>query len=203
MIAAGCRDRQAGSLRSPNRALTAQVAFTIIELLIVMGIIVVLAGLILATSGYVQKKGARSRAEAEIAALSAGLESYKAENGIYPTAPETETFKPNSSSSVSEYQKASRYLYIQLTGDTDGNPTTPDTGKNYLGASLKPNMLSPNPPGAQTYIRDPFGNSYGYSTVKAAAPAGTDGYNPTFDLWSTGGVFPPVPADQSQWIKNW
>ena len=35
--------------------------FTILELLIVMSIIIVLAGLILATSGYVQKKGARSR----------------------------------------------------------------------------------------------------------------------------------------------
>ena len=44
-----------------------------------------LAGLILATSGYVQKKGPRSRAEAEIAALSAALESYKADNGIYPS----------------------------------------------------------------------------------------------------------------------
>jgi prepilin-type N-terminal cleavage/methylation domain-containing protein len=44
-------------------------AFTIIELLIVMTIILVLAGLILATAGYVQKKGARSRTEAEIAAL--------------------------------------------------------------------------------------------------------------------------------------
>src|SRR5205814_9442713 len=38
-------------------------AFTVIELLIVMAIIIVLAGLILATAGYVQKKGYRSRAE--------------------------------------------------------------------------------------------------------------------------------------------
>ena len=36
-------------------------AFTILELLVVMAIILVLAGLILATIGYVQKKGARSR----------------------------------------------------------------------------------------------------------------------------------------------
>ena len=32
-------------------------AFTIIELLTVMAIIIVLAGLIMATAGYVQKKG--------------------------------------------------------------------------------------------------------------------------------------------------
>lgn len=59
-------------------------AFTLIEILIVIGIILFLAGLLLAISGFVQEKGKRSRAEAEIAALSAALESYKADNGIYP-----------------------------------------------------------------------------------------------------------------------
>src|SRR6266516_4185022 len=59
-------------------------AFTLIELLVVMAIIIVLAGLILSTVGYVQKKGARSRAETEIAAISAACESYKADNGVYP-----------------------------------------------------------------------------------------------------------------------
>src|SRR5205807_5758756 len=59
-------------------------AFTVIELLVVITIIIILAGLILSTIGYVQKKGARSRAETEIAAMSAALESYKADNGIYP-----------------------------------------------------------------------------------------------------------------------
>src|SRR5207237_6614116 len=59
-------------------------AFTIIELLVVIAIIIILASLILSTVGYVQKKGVRSRAEAEIAAISAALESYKADNGIYP-----------------------------------------------------------------------------------------------------------------------
>ena len=36
------------------------------------------------------------------------------------------------------------------------------------------------------FIRDPFGNSYGYSTANQADPA--NGYNPTFDLWSTAGL---------------
>src|SRR6266480_776180 len=69
--------------------------FTIIELLVVISIIIILAGLILSTVGYVQKKGARSRAEAEIAAISAALESYKADNGIYPTDSNTTALKPN------------------------------------------------------------------------------------------------------------
>ena len=60
-------------------------AVTIIELLVVIMIILILAGLILSISSYVQNKGARARAETEIAAMSAALESYKADNGIYPS----------------------------------------------------------------------------------------------------------------------
>ncbi len=60
-------------------------AVTIVELLVVIMIILILAGLILSISSYVQNKGARARAETEIAAMSAALESYKADNGIYPS----------------------------------------------------------------------------------------------------------------------
>src|SRR5437868_9415001 len=88
-------------------------AFTIIELLIVMAIIIILAGLILATAGYVQKKGQRSRAEAEIAAISAALENYKADNGVYPSSAETNALKPNSMGDPvsASYTNASLALY--------------------------------------------------------------------------------------------
>jgi type II secretion system protein G len=59
--------------------------FTLIELLIVIAIIAILASLVLAASRSVQNKGARSRAESEIAAVGAALESYKADNGDYPS----------------------------------------------------------------------------------------------------------------------
>jgi general secretion pathway protein G len=69
--------------------------FTLIELLIVIAIIAILAALVLAAAGGVQKKGARSRAEGEIAALEAALESFKADNGDYPS-----NSVPNSSASL-------------------------------------------------------------------------------------------------------
>jgi prepilin-type N-terminal cleavage/methylation domain-containing protein len=59
-------------------------AFTIIELMVVITIISILAGLVLSTAGYVQRKGAASRATGEIAAMAAALENYKADNGDYP-----------------------------------------------------------------------------------------------------------------------
>ena len=92
-------------------------AFTVLELLVVIAIIIVLAGLILATTGYVQNKGARSRAEAEIAAMSAALESYKADNGIYPRDGTTDTLNTRSPNS-GDYAPASLYLYTQLSGNT-------------------------------------------------------------------------------------
>src|SRR6266478_2105464 len=64
-------------------------AFTLIELVVVLGLILVLTGLVLSTVGYARKKGARARAETEIAAMSAALENYKADNGIYPRSSTT------------------------------------------------------------------------------------------------------------------
>ena len=55
--------------------------FTILEIVVAMAIILVLAGLILATSSYVSNKAGRSRAEVEIAAMSSALENYKTDNG--------------------------------------------------------------------------------------------------------------------------
>jgi len=59
-----------------------------------------------------------------------------------------------------------------------------------------------------TYIQDPVGNSYGYSTAYQAwvdgGSLGTQtGYNPSFDLWSTTGTTSGSPSDRLQWIKNW
>src|SRR5213592_4559535 len=66
--------------------------FTLIELVVVFGLILVLSGLVLSTVGYVRKKGARARAETEIAAMAAALESYKADNAAYPRNSTTDTF---------------------------------------------------------------------------------------------------------------
>src|SRR5204863_6234617 len=151
----------------------AEGAVTIIELLVVIIIILILAGLVLSISSYVQNKGARARAETEIAAMSAALESYKADNGIYPANNATNSLDHTTMTDPSSlsYISASNYLYIQLSGDSDGNPTTTSSSdtRNYLSGSLKQSMLSPNPAGANTYFHDPFRNrngynSYGYST---------------------------------------
>jgi prepilin-type N-terminal cleavage/methylation domain-containing protein len=196
-------------------------AFTLIELIVVVTVIVILTGLVLSTVGYVQKKAARSRAETEIAAMSAALENYKADNGTYPRGPATAitigtvTIPANvtdtldartkgdpTSNTNPTYGESSLYLYTLLSGDSSGSRSP--TGKSYM--DFKPKMLLPaGGAGFVTAIADQFANSYGYSTAQAANPGGAAGYNPTFDLWSTAGLTtsPPSPADQNQWIKNW
>ena len=177
-------------------------AFTLIELILVVGIIIVLAGLVLSTVGYARKKGARARADTEIAALSAACENYKADNGVYPANSDTNALNAQTSVDPAAYQAASLNLYNALFGATAGS-RTPNTGaRSYF--VFKPNMLFPADQ-TQTVqdIQDPFGNSYGYSTIDnpVANPNPTAGYNPTFDLWSTGGG--TTTNDVPKWIKNW
>src|ERR1041385_7479345 len=152
--------------------------FTLIELVVVLGLILLLTGLVLSTVGYARKKGARVRAETEIAAMSAACENYKADNSAYPTdSSTTEQLDPTANGNPNSvaYSQASFYLYTKLSGDGTGNRSP--TGKSYM--VFKPSMLLPaGGTGMVTAIADPFGYSYGYSTRMAAN--GSGGYNPTF-----------------------
>ena len=190
------------SCRGVRRGEPCYNAFTLIELILVVGIIIVLAGLVLSTVGYARKKGARARAETEIAAMSAACENYKADNGVYPSNTDTNNLDPKTGGNPNSpsYSLASFYLYTLLSGDPAGSRSP--TGKIYM--QFKPNMLLPaGGSGTVTAIADPFGYSYGYSTSNQVDP--THGYNPTFDLWTTCTLTnsPPSAADQNQWIKNW
>jgi general secretion pathway protein G len=135
--------------------------FTLIELLVVVAVIAILAGLVLNTAGGIQKKSARSRAEAEIAALSAALESYKADNGDYPRSNNT----PPSTNNA--------FLRAALA---------PPSGKVYFEF---PKGMGPGAYSTSTNqaVLDPFGEGYGYSYPGNSTRSGTN----FFDLWSRAG----------------
>ncbi len=148
--------------------------FTLIELLVVISVIAILAGLVLQTAGYAQKKGGRSRAEAEIAALSAALENYKSDNGAYPDGTNTTTTGSGNNA----------FLRAKLA---------PSSGKIYFEFSKKMGTNSDASATNQSVL-DPFGNAYGYQYPGDTNRSGTN----FFDLWSSGGG-----TNSNQWIKNW
>ena len=95
-------------------------------------------------------------------------------------------------------------MYEQLSGDVNLDLAVDSGKKSYF--SFKESMLATikdvngNTVGL-SHIKDPFGNSYGYSTANQADPVTPKGYNPTFDLWSTAGG--TTTGDTPKWIKNW
>jgi prepilin-type N-terminal cleavage/methylation domain-containing protein len=111
-------------------------AFTLIELLIVVSIIAVLAGLTLGAMGFVNRKGAESRARTEVAALAAAIESYKLDLGNYPP---------------------SAKLYAELTAGKGAV----NTNKVYF--EPPPGMVNTN--SKQPTLQDPYGQNYNYNPV--------------------------------------
>ena len=133
------------------------------------------------------------------------------------------------------YKNASQYLYGQLSGDLNYNGIRDNTTMSGTTALEPAPYLAfrPDQLGKQSgnnnkilFLQDPYGNSYGYSTAAAtdeecfqtnlraggatvARPASKNGFNTTFDLWSTGGrtVDPSSGSDPNQtwsrWVKNW
>jgi len=203
-------------------------AFTLIEMIMVIAIIVVLAGLVIGVYTLVRTQGARTRATAEIVQLKGALDNYRVDNGGYPQDPQkTDKLDPRNIADATDISPtgklaaSSKFLYESLTGDTNDNG---NMTKNYAPGFFKPSRLGGphvgNTVNPVQYIMDPFGNPYGYSTAGllleqeyrttlvtnpgAIRPTqnsqGTQGYSSTFDIWSTAG---DTQGNPGKWIKSW
>jgi len=162
-------------MKTPSRRHPA--AFTLIELMAVIVIIVILAGIVVGSMGFVNEKQARSKAKVQIDLLSKALEDYKMDNGTYPAT----------GNSTSPAASNSNVLWKALYGDGAADAT--GAKKIYL-AELDPNNNKQGwtqSTSGTISIVDPWGNHYRYRTATSstgAANAATQ--NPDFDLWSAG-----------------
>ena len=154
--------------------------FTLLELLAVFVIIVTLAGMILGVTKYAATNAAVSRTKAEIAAMEAALESYKNDNGAYPTTPLVWPPSP-----LSPTYANSPILFQKLAAGS----------KQYF--SFKANQIVTDS-GGITYIVDPFGHPYNYYCTSPAQPNQVN--QATFDLWSNGPTGTNGAPDS---IVNW
>jgi general secretion pathway protein G len=61
-------------------------AFSLVEIMVVVAVIGVIAGMVLAAAGGAQKKAARGQAQAQIKTMTVALERYRSDQGAYPEA---------------------------------------------------------------------------------------------------------------------
>jgi type II secretory pathway pseudopilin PulG len=184
-------------------------SFSLVELLTVIALIAILAGLTIAAFSGVQRTALRNRAQNEIKAMGSALESYKADNGGYPI-PAAVTFTstnvyttaaPNLLNGI--YQQSSATLYEQLSGYTNVNYTygtyTSPPGHVYYAFNSRQLGNNNAASGAPVFIQDPFGNSYGYFNGNGVNVPfnGTNQY----DLWSTAGD--TAGTNMPGWTTDW
>jgi prepilin-type N-terminal cleavage/methylation domain-containing protein len=210
-----------------------QAGFTLVEVLVVVAIMAVLAGLSIAAFRYSQVQSKRQTATAAIKAIQSGLEKYSAENGEYPLPRDPE--KVDTFQGKSYKIGGAQALYQAMTGDGSSAIFTAATGSPSNGiiedTELEAQMYAEMPPSMKTtkdpfILVDPFGKPYQYvrvdfgngsarsatgdlSTRQAKVPT----INPTFDIWSYADDVKntdktDIESREAQdvsggWVKNW
>ena len=153
-------------------------AFTLVELLGVITIIGILAGLTLGGAGAIRRHGATSQAKSEVAALQAACDRYYADNNAYPS---NTAVDPSLSFSPTNYINPGNTLFTNLVGSATLSGTS--TSKRYF--EPKPAMVNNN------YFIDPWGYAYGYNSDGTNAPL----------IWSTAGQ--TTASGTNKWITSW
>jgi len=139
-----------------------QRGFTLVELLAVMVVILVLAGILIGVNAYVQRRMQVMTAKSQLNALATALEAYKSDWGYYPR-----TFAPRISNMGDAEAQNNWLLYRALTGvggrtylrSTAGFQARLNTvfGTNYLTGLTTNTVLF-----SGTNWFDPFGKPYNY-----------------------------------------
>lgn len=112
-------------------------AFTLIELMLVVAVIGIVAGIVLAAAGGAQKKAARDQAKAEIKMYCAALERYKSDFGFIP--------QQATGSRTALYRYLSNYVAIrtnQLSGSGTNTQVLDPYGRGYFYVSPGTNVRS-------------------------------------------------------------
>lgn len=175
-----------------------------IELMTVIGIMVLLAGLLIAALPGIQNRVNRGKVETFIAEIEAGLSVYQVDNGIYPQN------APTGERDVSGIEGA-HVLYKHLSGDWNLDGQVDENEKVYVQRlALLDNAESKDPRssdiGGQLILIDSYGNPIRYL---AEPPNLEDNLrnsemrNPTYDIWSITDADPDDPTDEPKYITNW
>jgi type II secretory pathway pseudopilin PulG len=178
--------------------------FSMVELMTVIGIMILLAGILLASLPGIQTRVTRNKVETFLAELGAGLSKYQIDHGIYPQNP------PAGDRDASGVDGA-EVLYKHLSGDwdLDGAVDVETDEKVYVQKLSYDQNTSAKEPrstsaGGKYFVVDSYGNPIRY----LAQPPNIDPgdrltINPTYDLWSIVDTEPEDDEDQARHITNW
>jgi type II secretory pathway pseudopilin PulG len=183
-------------------------AFSLIEMMAVITIIILLASLIIGGMGFVTEKQAKAKAQLQMALIAKALEDYKLDNGSYPAT-------DNSAKGEDNSKILFKALYWDSNNDGQGAPVgnvAGDTEQKIYLPELDPSTnkqgWTSGTASLKTKIMDPWGKEYRYRTAfDAQGKANASTQNPDFDLWSVGkdgDTIPATPADKANRddIKN-
>lgn len=132
-------------------------AFTLTEILVVIAIIVILAGILVGGLGFAGRRADEAKARATITEFSAGLDKFRSEKGYYPPCIDTANVKFTISGDKVELKLANDYDFYDKKGSK----------KPYMEGIEAGELL------------DPWGNAFKYKCPGTHNTA-------SFDLWSIG-----------------
>lgn len=181
---------------------TGRQGFTLVELLTVIAIVVILAGLSVSALSWANTKSTKEKTKVQLRLLENGIQQYYADVGSYPEAQGLGSARTGGQDSM--------YIYAMCFGDV-GDDGAVKVGRRGPGLSFVPNKkgtiyldeLDPSITGnpwfdktpSPSRLVDPYGKAWYYRSGQA------DNMNPDFDIWSSGLKSDPL-EDQDD-ITNW
>jgi type II secretory pathway pseudopilin PulG len=178
-----CRRRTAACAFRRKR-LQGRRAFSLTELLVVIGIIILLVGLLLVALKQVQVKTKRSRTESTMQQFANACVAFQAENGFYPGVIPDDVLAANTPCPISSTENALLHL---MGGYRVVSPSDPSTGPVQADYNT---FVSADPSNVRELIFNP---PSGTGTWKLAINLSKIGEGPVINGKARGPYFTPGP----------
>lgn len=193
------------NMNSPRRYVS---GFTLIEMLVVIAIIAVLAGLIIPAAVVVKENARRTQAATEARNLAAAITAYQAKYGLYPCS--AADAQLGGDRTYTNDNSATMIILLDAGADVAGGPNE-NHKRNpekhvFFNAKQAQNNTSPGL-GSDYNFRDPWGRPYVITLDLNYDNKCTDDYYGEVPVpvavWSMGKDGIPNPGQPKGDVKGW